>query len=332
MPTFRVVVDDILAYAGQGSGGKFETLVKNNVNSVYRRILDSGVVPHEHREFSMASVVSTSQYGLPLYVKRVLNIEDPTTPRFVYMDTARAFDKRSPGSTDSSTPFSAYPLGVRGVEKFPASDGKLGFVSSDSGDTGTNYDIRVTGFNTAGVLVTELVQMTGTSKKETVNNYDSTLGIERIVKAPDSGFTFSGNITVTDDDSNTISVIPAFWTSPDYQWIEFDPIPAAVITYTIRCEMRKPPLVNDTDWPEFDQEYHDLLIWGVTQDLLPTLGKSGVGDRHRATFKDRMSAFIGNRDSQPASIFVFGNVQSRGERRNRPGAPYIEGVHVGLAS
>tara|TARA_R110000764_G_scaffold66878_1_gene139245 strand:- start:912 stop:1910 length:999 start_codon:yes stop_codon:yes gene_type:complete len=332
MSTFREILTDVLAYSGQAKGGAFETLVKDQVNFAYRRVLDSGKVPHEHREFSLTSVASTSKYGLPLYVRKVLNIEDPTTPRFVFMNTARDFDKRNPGSTDSSTPASAYPFGVRGVEKYPAGDGVLALTSDSPADAGSNFKVRVTGFNTSGVLVTELVSMNGTNSVNTTTSWDSELGIERVTKVTATGFTFTGNVTVKDAAANTISVIPVWWDSPDYQWIEFDPIPAAAITYNIRCEMRKPPLVNDSDWPEFNQDFHDLLIWGVTADLLPTLGKSGVADRHRATFEARMSEFTGDNNSQPASLYVFGNVQNRVQVRNRPLAPYIQGVDVGLAS
>ena len=332
MSTFREILTDVLAYSGQAKGGAFETLVKDQVNFAYRRVLDSGKVPHEHREFSLTSVASTSKYGLPLYVRKVLNIEDPTTPRFVFMNTARDFDKRNPGSTDSSTPASAYPFGVRGVEKYPAGDGVLALTSDSPADAGSNFKVRITGFNTSGVLVTELVNMNGTNSVNTTTSWDSELGIERVTKVTATGFTFTGNVTVKDAAANTISVIPVWWDSPDYQWIEFDPIPAAAITYNIRCEMRKPPLVNDSDWPEFNQDFHDLLIWGVTADLLPTLGKSGVADRHRATFEARMSEFTGDNNSQPASLYVFGNVQNRVQVRNRPLAPYIQGVDVGLAS
>jgi len=332
MSTFREILTDVLAYSGQARGGAFEVLVKDQVNFAYRRILDSGKVPHEHREFSLTSVASTSKYGLPLYVRKVLNIEDPTTPRFVFMNTARDFDKRNPGSTDSSTPASAYPFGVRGVQKYPAGDGVLALTSDSGDDAGSDFKVRITGFNTSGVLVTELASMNGTNSVNTTTSWDSELGIERVTKVPATGFTFTGNVTVKDAAANTISVIPVWWDSPDYQWIEFDPIPAAAITYNIRCEMRKPPLVNDSDWPEFNQDFHDLLIWGVTADLLPTLGKSGVADRHRATFEARMSEFTGDNNSQPASLYVFGNVQNRVQVRNRPLAPYIQGVDVGLAS
>ena len=328
---YKDILDAILAYAGQGGGGDFEDLVKVVCNGVYRRVLDSGVVPHEERVFTLTSVAATSQYGMPLYVRKILNIEDPTSPRFVWSTTAREQDRALPGSTTSGTPDRAFSLGMRGVEKYPASDGALTLVSDAAGDDGSSYKIRVAGFNTSGVMVTELIEADGTTAVSTANSYDSTLGVERVTKYPASGFAFSGNVTVRDSDSNIIAIIPVWWDSPDYEWVQFFPIPSAAIVYNIRCEMRKPPLVNDSDWPEFDQEFHDLLIWGTTQDLLPTVGKGTTADRHRLTFKERMKEFLGVKDSDPRAIWVFSDVQNAIGIRQRPRRPLVEGVDIGLA-
>ena len=329
---YKTIQEAVLRYCGQGTGGDFESLVKVGINSVYFRILDKADIPHEEREFSLTTVASTSKYGMPLYVRKVLNIEDPTTPRFVFHTTARAFDKANPGTTETGTPAVAYPFGTYGTEKFPNSDGALTVVSSSTADDGANYKVRITGFNTSGVLVTEQVEMDGTTAVTTSNSYDSTLGVQRIVKEPATGVSFSGNLTIKDDDANIISTLPVWWDSPDYHWIEFHPIPGAAITYTIRAEMRKPPLVNDGDWPEFDQEYHDLLIWGVTQDLLPTLGKPTTADSHRQTFQERFDELIGGVQDEPSAIWVFGNVQARPGGGQRPFRPQIQGVDFGLVS
>ncbi|MAH51569.1 hypothetical protein CMI37_37480 [Candidatus Pacearchaeota archaeon] len=329
---FGEIVDRVLDLSGQGSGGAFEKLVKFGINAAYLRVLDTGLIPHEHREFTLASVADTSQYGLPLYVRKVLNLEDPTNDISLWTTSARQYDQSYPGTSDSGTPRLSYSLGTRGVEKFPASDGTLSLVSDDTGDDGSNYKVRVTGFNTSGVLVTEQVTMDGTTAATTTNSYDSTLGIERIAKEPAEGITFSGNITVKDDDSNTISIVPIWWDSPDYVWIEFHPIPSAVITYTVRVEMRKPPLVNDGDWPEFDQEFHDLLVWGTTQELLPAFGKSPVADRHRASFDQRLKDFRREKDATPNAVWTFSNVQNRAGYGQRPHRPLIPGVDVGLGT
>lgn len=329
--TYRDIKDAILSFCGQESGGDFETLVDVVCNGVYRRVLDVADVSLEQRVFTLTTVVSTSQYGMPLYVRKVFNIEDPTNDRFVWSTTARAFDRSLPGDDASGTPTQSFPLGARGVQTLPATDGVLTLVSDSANDSGTSYKVRVTGFNTAGVLVSELVTMNGTTEVATANSYDSTLGVERVTKQPAAGLAFMGNVTVTDDDDNTLAVIPVWWDSPDYEWVQFYPIPDAVVSYNVRCAMRKPPLVNDSDWPEFDQEYHDLLIWGASQDLLPTLGKGTTADRHRLTFRDRMKDFLGTSRYDSNAIWVFSNVQNAVGVQNRPHRPLIEGVDVGLA-
>jgi len=329
---FGDAVGAVLDYAGQGAGGAFEDHVRVLMNGVYRRVLDKGRVPNEEREFTLTTEEDTSQYGMPLYVRRVLNIEDPDTPRFVFVTTPRAFDKNYPGTTESGTPSMAYIMGVRGVQKQPASDGVLSLSSDSTVDAGSNYQVRVTGFNTAGVLVTEMVTLTGTTAVETSNSYDSTLGVERVVKAPASGFSFSGNVTVADSEDNTLSVIPVWWESPDYEWVEFHPIPDAEISYVVRAEMRKPPLVNDTDWPEFSEEYHMLLVFGVTMDLLPGLGMVEQADRHRDSFDELLKQMQESNQRRPANVLQFRDVQSMGGVRQRPLRPLILGVDFGLVS
>jgi len=329
---FAEAKKSVLDYCGQASGGEFEKAVGLGINQTYRQVLDSGNVPHEHRVFSFTSVADTAEYGMPLYVRKIVNIEDPTTPRFVYNTTARHYDKAHAGSTATGTPFEAFSIGTRGVEKFPSTDSVLTIVSDATEDSGDNFKVRVTGFNTSGVLVTELKPLSGLTPVTTSNTYDSTLGVERIVKTATRGNTFTGNLTVKDAAANVLAVIPTWWDSPDYNWVRLHTIPSSAITYNVRAEMRKPPLVNDEDWPEFDQEFHDLLIWGTTKDLLPTIGKSGTADRHRETFEQRMLDFAAEKNYRPAAIHVFADVQSYVGAQNRPGRPQIAGVDFGLAS
>ena len=332
MAKFKEIRESIAEHAGQSDTGPFKTITSKMVNDVYRQVLDSGKVAHEHREFAFTPAVSKSQYGLPLYVRKVVNIEDPDNSSFIFQTTARAFDRTYPGGTESGDPRIAYSLGMRGVEKYPASDGTLSVVSDSTADDGANYKIRIVGFNTSGVLVTEQVTMDGTTAVNTTNSYDSTLGIERVTKAPASGLSFTGNVTVKDDDSNTIAIIPIWWDSPDYEWIEFYPgVGTSANTYTIRAEMRKPPLVNDDDWPEFDQEYHNLLVFGVTKDLLPSLGQRATAFDHGRTFKDLLKQFMGLTNSIPGPNFQsFSNVQAAGVSGGSPGRALLRGVDVGL--
>ncbi len=326
--TFADAVGRVCSYAGQATGGDFETQVKSLMNEVYLGLLDLTEVPTEHREFTFVSAASTSQYGMPLYVKEVLNIEDPTTPQFVFQSNRRMFDQNYAGATETGTPVASYSLGVRGVQKFPAANGLLTLVSDSTADTGTNYKVRVTGFNASGALVTELVTLAGTTAASTTNSYSATLGVERLVKAPNSGYTFTGNITVADSSANTIAVIPVWWKSPSYCWIELFPIPSAAITYTVRASMRKPPLVNGDDWIDLPEEYHLLCVFGVTKDLLGGMGMATLANQHRASYKELETRFKRACIQSPGSVFTFSDVHSAASYHQRPRRPWLEDITV----
>jgi hypothetical protein len=328
--TFSEVVSEILHYSGQGSGGEFETHVKALVNERYLGILEEFEVPHEERVFTLTSVVGQSRYGLPLYVREVLNIEDPTTPRFIYESNARAFDKQNAGTTDSGTPLYAFPTGVRGVQAIPSTAATLTVVSDSAADTGANYKVRITGFNSAGVLVSELVTMAGLTPVATANSYSASLGVERVVKAPGSGYSFAGNVTVKDNAGNVIATIPLAWRSPSYQWIQFHPIPDAAITYNIRAAMRKPPLVNAEDWLEFPEEFHMMAVFGVTRDLLGKMGMAALANQHRASYKELAAELAKSCYKSTAGFFTFSDVMGSSGLRNRPHRPLIKGVDFGL--
>ena len=332
MPTWRELKDTILTHAAQPSGGSIEDAINVMGNAVYRDVLDAGHVAHEEREFTFTTVAAKKQYGMPLYAKEVKSIVDPDNDKQLWTEISQGFDESYPGNTSSGTPNLAFALGDRGVQAMPNSDGTLTLTSDAAGDAGSHYKVQVTGYDTAGVLVTEAVTMSGTSNATTSNSYDSTLGIERVTKTPASGVTFQGNVTVKDDDANTISVIPYWWESPDYKWFQLHPIPDAVITYEIRCEMRKPPLLLDNDWPEFNSDFHDLIVWGVTKDLLPTLGKSSVSDKHRLTYRERLRRFTRTETPAGEATWVFADVQSQVGIQQRPHRPLIPGVDTGLGA
>jgi len=327
---YSQIVSDILIYGGQPTGGEAETLVKHRVNGVYFRVMDLVATPSEEREFTLVTAASQSQYGCPLWVKKILNMEDPTTPRWVPETTARAFDKVNPGATDNSTPSSYYVLQSRGVRALPSTTGTITVVSDSTGDSGSNYKVRVEGFDSSGNLVSELITMNGTTAVSSSNSYSATLGLERIVKAPATGVSFAGTVTMADNAGNTIATVPLGWDSPEYLWVEFDPIPSAAITYTVRSEMRVPMLVNDFDWPKFDAEFHDLLIWGVTQDLLVGWGKPDIATAHRRTFTERIDEMTGKAGGSSNTVWVFGNVQSQITFGQRPQRPLTKGVDFGL--
>lgn len=309
MSLYKDIKTEILELCGQDAGGDFETEVGRTVNRWYRRILGGVDQDNEHREFTLATVASQSQYGLPLNVKRILNIEDPTAKWPVREMTRTEYDKYLAGTTASGTARRYYQYGVFGSQAKPNSTGVLGFVSSVATDSGNRY-IRVSGFDSNNIYRSERVTLTGTTEANTTISFSSSYPIEAITKDNEDGSAITGDITVTDSGANTIAVIPVDMDAVNYRWIEFYPTPDDARNLTVRCIMRKTPLVNDMDWPQFDEDYHGLLVSGPCSDLLPLVGRPTLADQMRVDFFNEFTEFKNTQQRRPNRVLRFRNVTS----------------------
>lgn len=320
--TFREILDQGLFLAGEDEGGDYEDALKVWVNRFYYAVLEEVSSQNEQREFSLTTVAGTSKYGLPLLVEKPLNFEDPDNDRSLEVVSPRRFDQTTAGTDDSGTPDYVYWYGAFGVQAQPETSGVITVVSSSALDV-TYHSLVVTGF-VDGVWSRESVTVTGTTPASTTKLFDADNGIERLVRVVTSASTWTGDLTITDSDGNTLSVIPAYWQdSPTYQWVELDPTPAAAITYVVRCEAKKPPLIYDSDWPDLPDSYHDLLVSGPSGYLLPSVGKTTTGDRQGGWYTRRLDKFSGKQDRRPGRIRTLADVTIN-IGRGAPGAPRID--------
>ncbi len=324
--TFNDIVSQVLDLSSQKSGGDYETMVKNAVNRAYRRVLQRVDQDNQYREFSLTSAASTSKYGMPLYVKKVLNIEDATNNKRVELISSSEYDVSYPGTSTSGPPDTCYVLGRYGTQAQPSSAGTIQVVSSNAADDGANFKLRVTGF-VSSQLQTEQITLDGTTAATSSNSYDAN-GLERLVKEAASGSSFTGTLTISDG-TTTFATIPPSWTSPTYLWIEFHPIPSSAITYTVRAIMHKPDLINDGDWPELDEDFHNMLIWGASAEVLPVVGKSTMGDKMAQRFENGINEMSDYQQMRPNRVRVFSDVTSS---PSLPRRPLIPGVDIGRAS
>jgi hypothetical protein len=257
-------------------------------------------------------------------VKSQLNFDDAVNDWSLIELTATDYDKLFIGQEETGSPTHYYPLGVNGVEAQPASSGVISVVSDSTSDTATSY-ITVIGYTSTNLLIREKVTLTGTVAASTTNSFAT---IERLVKTTDDGTSFVGNITVTDSSANTLAIIPVWVGSPSYAWVEFYPIPDASLTYTLRAMAYKPDLVEDDDWPDIDENFHDLLLYGPGMEVLPSFGQENIAQLYGGLFQKRWKEFQTMIDPKPNLVQTFADV-SMGSRM--PIEPYIKGVHYGLA-
>ena len=265
-----------------------------------------------------------SKYGLPLYARTDLNIDDPSNDRSIEEITSRTFDKSFPGNTDTGDPFNYYNLGKFGVQVQPTSDSTITIVSSSTSDT-SNFFVTITGFDTSDVFVREKLSVNGTSNVTSTVSFSR---IERVVKTTSTGYTFSGNITVKDSNSTTLSVIPIWVDSPEYVWIEFYPTPDTSRRYILRASAWKPDLVKDEDWPDIDDYFHNLILYGAGIEVLPSFGKDDTALLYRQMYNERISEYRSGVKRDPNLTQTFADIQMG---RLLPRTPYIPGVHMGVA-
>jgi hypothetical protein len=186
--------------------------------------------------------------------------------------------------------------------------------------------VIVVGFDANGVQIREEVTLTGTTEANTTNSFTT---LKRIVKLQTAGNVFNGNVEIQDTSNNTLARIPIWIDSPDYQWVEFDPIPDAAITYTVRGEATTVPLVDDDDWPEIPLEFMDMLVSGPIMVLFPQLGLDSLAQTHRDSFEVRLDELLdsqGDSNMLPMASLTFANVHAETGPRDRPLRPQIQGV------
>ncbi len=311
---YRDIIDTLLDMGGQETGSDFETMIKRAVERFYRLILGSVDQDQERREFTLTTVASTPKYGLSLYVKRILNIEDATNVRSVTEMSAAEYDAMHPGTTVTGSPERYYPFGVFGVQTQPSAASVVSITSDVPGDSGGSRYVRVSGYNSAGTLITERVTLTGTSAISTTSSFSS---IEQVNKSNDSTSTITGNLTVAAG-STTLAVIPVWAGAGNYLWIEFYPIPDSALSLTVRAIMRKLPLLYDEDWPQFDDDFHDLLVTGPGSELMPTVGKNSLAGKLNAQFDRNFERFKSAQGRRPNQIMTFQDVTTMAVPDDRP--------------
>ena len=237
-------------------------------------------------------------------------------------------DRLDPGRTETGTPERYFTVGRFGIQNPLAATGTISVVSSSTSDT-SNVFVRVTGYDASGTRTSEILTVNGTTTVTSTNSYDPSeqRGIERLTKYGTSGTTFVGNLTFKDSGSNTIAITPVAYDSPSYTWIEFDLIPSAAISYTVRAMATKPELINDYDWPEFDEQYHDILTLLSAGEVLPLFGKQEMATQFLAQGNQRLQEFKNALDVKPNITHVLDNVQMQAPL-GKLGQP-IKGIDFG---
>ena len=196
-------------------------------------------------------------------------------------------------------------------------------VSSDTADANNSY-VTITGY-VSGHLASETITLNGLVVSTGSTSFDAN-GIERVVVHAGTNIALAGTVTVKDAGGSTMAIVPPTFKSPSHLWVEFYPIPDGVISYTVRSEMRKPDLVSDEDWPEIDEDFHNIIVWGAGADVLPNVGKSNQADRLRRDYEEGLMEALNAQGEHPGRVRTFADLDLSASYPRRPSVKGVDFV------
>ena len=136
----------------------------------------------------------------------------------------------------------------------PAANSTLILTSSSTGDTGTAYNINVTG-TVDDVLVTEVITPTGTSNSTTSNTFDAG-SVLAVTKTSD----WAGTLTLKAGTTTLLTLRPTE-RSRAYPQIELLWTPGDADSVEYRFYRKPRTLSAATDVTDLPDEFTDLLVW-----------------------------------------------------------------------
>jgi len=328
MATFTDIQQEVARPGSVDLTGEAQSTIKDAINNAYKRVLAETFQNLRQRIFTVTATASQATLGLPLEVRTVLDVQDTANRENLDEMTVEEFDKLDPGRTETGTPLKYFQIGRFGLIRPLAATGVVSIESSAAADT-TNLFVRLTGYDTNGVRTSENITVNGTTAVNSTTSFDpsQSRGIERFTKYATSSAAFTGSIIAKDASGNVLARIPIAYDSPTYTWIEFEQIPSSALSYQIRAMATKPLLINDNDWPEFDDQYHDILTLLSSGECLPLFGKQTLATQYLAQGNQRLQEFKDGLDAKPNISHVMDNVQMGGPH-GKLGQP-IRGIDFG---
>lgn len=218
------------------------------------------------RKSTFTTVSGTEDYVMERDVDKIAIMRQVATPNKIIQVPDEVFFREEPNPTASGNPRIYRVWAIDGVSTKLASADKIDIVSSSSSDNSA-FTASVLGY-VSGRLISEAYTLNGTTAVSGTNTFDA-----REIFVSKSGIT-TGNITFRkNSDSSTLVVLGPQETSPRFRVITLYPKPDSAITIYIEYYKKIKELINDSDVPEFDTNWHYVVIMGTIAKIYQSLGK-----------------------------------------------------------
>lgn len=261
------------AYDRTGHSGTTDSVVvrriKGFANRWNRKILTTpGLEALRRTPVTFASVADQAQYGLP--VEAVRYVSEADTQRKLYKRTIGWYRERFPNPAGwTGTPRFFVPMGYSRFHTAPSAACELFAVSSAAGDI--TQAVRAEVVLSSGYKRTlGPVTLTGATPVSLGASVTNVIGIDDWFLSAVA----TGTVTLTQGSGGTeLARIPIGKTYQRFTRFALAPTPAAVITYTADVLVELADMVQDTDEPFPNANYHDLIVDGIVHDEFASRGR-----------------------------------------------------------
>lgn len=220
------------------------------------------------RKTTFDTVASTEDYVLPRDVSKIQLIRQTESPGKLIQVPDELFYELVPDPTDEGNPRFYRLWSQEGVATKLAVADTINVVSSSTSDAGSaDKSVTVSGYS-SGIKVTEVLQLNGTTAVTGSTTFDAR---EIFIS---KGANTVGNVTVTEaSGATTLLVLGKEERSPRFKVCSLYPIPSSAITMYVEYYTRMKQLQNDSDVPEFDENWHWVVRMGALAKVYQYLNK-----------------------------------------------------------
>jgi hypothetical protein len=283
--TFADILAD--AYDRTGHPQSPDTAVarrfKGFVNRWNRKVLtDKGMEALRRATITLASVADQATYGIALQSMRF--VSESTTQQRLYEKTLAWYREQFPApALFSGTPKWWVPMGITRIHTLPSAACELFAVSTSAADAGT---IRAEVIRSNGYRASLAVGLNGLTAVSLSATITDVMDIENVYL----GAAQVGDVTLLQASGagTQLSKIPKGQTQPRFLRIALAATPASAITYTVDGIAPVVDLVNDTDEPFPNPDFHDLYVDGAVHDELLSRGRASDARDLRVEIEKRL--------------------------------------------
>ena len=286
MATFLEITQDVYDRTGQAQTPPAEVSrrIKRYVNRWNRKVLSAyGMEPLRRVIATQASVANQQTYGIALQSIRFFT--ETTSDRRLYEQTLAWYRTHYPDPTSmTGTPHYYVPMGFARIHTRPANASELFVKSTSASDTGT---ARVEIVRTGGYRRLLSVTMTGVTAVSLGAAITDAIDIQDFYLSAAA----VGLVTLHEDSGTGVELsrIPIGALYQRFYRYALVPTPGAAVTYTIDGIGEVGDLVQDTDEPFPNPDFHDILVDGAVHDEWLTRGRGQEAKTLRLDIEARIS-------------------------------------------